>query len=521
MANKKITELNALTEADASDLLAIVDDPSGSPVTKKITVGDLFKNLFRYGMSWDESADSYTRTGLLAGIATGSSPDAALIPIQAAMRRCILQDDGSVAYYLDPSDSTKRVGGGSANLDGSDGQVMVEIPKFYYHYAYSGTTHTWEISLYPLDGFSVHPAFVKNGAVVDYRYVGAYEGVLYDVSATLYANGLQLTAASTTFTVTTNVISRTDESHPFSLLEVGDKIVVAGTTNNNGTFTVATGGTGDQSITVEEALTTETAANTTIETEKDFANDILSSVSSKAPIIYATRANFRTIAAKRGTGWRQQDFDVANAIQLLYLIEYADWDSQSMIGNGLTDWVSATWTAWNDQNPIETSGNSNSDGNATANNSASSGNTGSYMSYRGIENFFGHVWKWVDGVNVHFGTGDDYTGQPYVSNNDSNFADGTATDYTPLSRTILGKIGGVSQNGYQKTLCQQGRGILPASTGGSSSTYIGDYYYQNTGWRVAGLGGIANDGLGAGVACWIVGYSSSGRVRSVGSRLAF
>lgn len=520
MANKKITELEAITEADASDLLAVVNNPSGTPVTKKITVGNLFKNLFRYGVTWDESADSYTRTGLLAGIATGSSPDDALIPIQAAMRRCILQDDGSVAYYLDPSDSTKRVGGGSANLDGSDGQVMVEIPKFYYHYAYSGTTHTWEISLYPLDGFSVHPAFIKNGEAVDYRYIGAYEGVLYDVSATLYANGIQLPAGSTTFTVTTNVISRTGESHPFSLLEVGDKIVVAGTTNNNATFTIATGGTGDQSITVEEALTTETA-DATIETEKDFPNDILASVSGKAPINYGTRANFRTIAGKRGTGWRQQDFDVANAIQLLYLIEYADWNSQPMIGNGLTDWVSATWTAWNDLNPIETSGNSNSDGNGTASNSAGSGNTGSYMSYRGIENLFGHVWKWVDGVNAQFGTGDDYTGQPYVSNNDSNFADDTATDYTPLSRTIPGKIGGTSQNGYQKTLCQQGRGLLPASTGGSSSTYICDYYYQSTGWRVTLLGGDANVGLAAGVACWAVGTSSGIRDRDIGGRLAF
>ena len=39
MANKKITELDALTEADTNDLIAIVDDPSGTPVTKKITVG--------------------------------------------------------------------------------------------------------------------------------------------------------------------------------------------------------------------------------------------------------------------------------------------------------------------------------------------------------------------------------------------------------------------------------------------------------------------------------------------------
>ena len=41
MANEKITELTALTTPDAADLLAIVDDPSGTPVTKKITVANL------------------------------------------------------------------------------------------------------------------------------------------------------------------------------------------------------------------------------------------------------------------------------------------------------------------------------------------------------------------------------------------------------------------------------------------------------------------------------------------------
>ena len=45
MANKKITELTALTDPDANDLLAIVDDPSGSPVTKRITATKLVKSL--------------------------------------------------------------------------------------------------------------------------------------------------------------------------------------------------------------------------------------------------------------------------------------------------------------------------------------------------------------------------------------------------------------------------------------------------------------------------------------------
>jgi len=42
MADKKVTQLTALTAPTKDDLLLIIDDPLGSPVSKKITVGDLF-----------------------------------------------------------------------------------------------------------------------------------------------------------------------------------------------------------------------------------------------------------------------------------------------------------------------------------------------------------------------------------------------------------------------------------------------------------------------------------------------
>jgi len=124
-----------------------------------------------YGVSWDEVNDTYERTGLLKGEPTSQTLSDTLLPIQAAMRRCVLNAAGEVQYYLYPTDSTKREDGVIASdLTGGDGQVMVQIPKFYYGYAYTGTTHTWNISLFPQSGLSVHPAFIKNGEVVDYRY---------------------------------------------------------------------------------------------------------------------------------------------------------------------------------------------------------------------------------------------------------------------------------------------------------------------------------------------------------------
>jgi len=84
-----------------------------------------------YGVSWNELNDTYVRTGALIGVATGSSPGDSVLPIQASMRRCILSDSGVVQYYLYSTDSTlKEDGITPANLDGSDGQVMVEIPAF-------------------------------------------------------------------------------------------------------------------------------------------------------------------------------------------------------------------------------------------------------------------------------------------------------------------------------------------------------------------------------------------------------
>ena len=295
-----------------------------------------------------------------------------------------------------------------------------------------------------IPGYNLHPAFYKNGAEVDYRYIGAYEGIGYDASAAAY-------------------------------IDHGN--------------VAATGWSG-----------------TTIDT----GNDILSSVSGKNPITDETRAEFRAIAANRGTGWRQLDYDLASAVQLLYLIEYADWNSQSMIGQGRTQLSDGTWVQGS---YIKETGLSNGDGNGTnavdySGDADDVGAEAAYMTYRGIENFFGNIWKFVDGINVNANV-------PYVSNTDTDFADDTTTNYTALGVTLA------NADGYPVTLEQQSRGFLPTSIGGSSSTYITDYYYQSTGWRVGRLGGDALHGASAGLAFWSFGTSSGYDDAHFGSRLAF
>ena len=123
-----------------------------------------------YGIVWDQDADTYKRIG-------GSN----YTLIQSKMRRCTVLDGGSVNYYLDANDSTKKADGTDAVLDGTDGQVMVEIPAFYYKYAFTERkNHIHRISEVKLDGFELHPAFIVAGKEVGKRYIGAYEADLVD-----------------------------------------------------------------------------------------------------------------------------------------------------------------------------------------------------------------------------------------------------------------------------------------------------------------------------------------------------
>ena len=59
---------------------------------------------------------------------------------------------------------------------------------------------------------------------------------------------------------------------------------------------------------------------------------------------------------------------------------------------------------------------------------------------------------------------------------------------------------------------------LPISLNGSSSSYYCDYYYQNTGDRIAHVGGYWADASPAGLAYWILTHSAASSYRSLGSR---
>jgi hypothetical protein len=174
------------------------------------------------------------------------------------------------------------------------------------------------------------------------------------------------------------------------------------------------------------------------------------------------------------------------------------------------DWC-GDWDAYNDYNPINVAGASNSIGNATGNTAGAAtgaAEVGKHLSYRGIENWYGHIWEFIDGINVN-------NNVPYVSNTDTQFADDIATNYTNLGITLS------VSDGWQSTLAQISRGFLPLTVGANSTTKITDYYWQAAGWRVLLFGAGANNGAGGGGFAYAANYSSGSAYQYVGARVSF
>jgi hypothetical protein len=376
--------------------------------------------------------------------ASQASPFPTVTSTHLGMRRCLLLDNGTVNYYLNQTDSTLKADGTPSDLSGADGMVMVEIPKFYTKRELIGTETTWSISNQPISGYTVHPAFVKDGVEVNYRYYSAYDACVFSNSGSNYISGLNLDNAG-------------------SLLS--------------------------------------------------FPNDKLSSVAGVYPMVGVTRTNFRTLASNRGAGWMLGDFWLVNAIQMLFLVEYQTFNSQAVLGNGNVSGGYFISSADQNDSPHTIAGASNSLGNLSTDGSQPSAGAKpgiAYMSYRGIENFFGNCWNWTDGFNIN----DRFA---HVSNNPSMFDDTSLTTngYIALGTQMPTSNGWVT--GHQNI----DNAFLPNGIGGSSSTYWTDQYFQSTGLRAALFGGSADLGLLAGSFYWSLGAAAGGLNRFFGARLAF
>lgn len=255
------------------------------------------------------------------------------------------------------------------------------------------------------------------------------------------------------------------------------------------------------------------------------------------PVTNLTRDQFRQAARKRGSGWEMYTYNAHKTLFWLFAVEYATLDSQKPfnaqkdangfaqggLGPGPTQMTD--WTNFNNINPLIPCGYTNEFGNGSGEKAyvvknASGGTHATLMAnrYRGIENPFGHIWKYTDGANIQVTTGDAGLSILWTTDDPSNFSDTSYTGYD--------KKGNICRtNGYaKKMLLGEDGDIVATEVGGSSSTYWCDYYYTYTSanrMQVVLVGGHADGGSNAGLAGVRTAYAPSDAYRHLGSRLCF
>ncbi|MFA6364269.1 kelch repeat-containing protein, partial [Methanoregula sp.] len=325
--------------------------------------------------------------------------------------------------------------GDGLDLNGTYGDVMVEIPVFYTKSTFENGNFSYWISPLPSAGFAVAPMFNQRGTgtnagtAAPYYYVGRYDANL-----------------------------------------TGSK---------------------------------------------------LQSATGKAPAVSITINQARTYAENKGAGWGITNIWTLSGLRQLFYTEMLTLDSQTAWtgSRGIVDGNSAVFISGADgiDTAIYTI-------NATGNGTGLNGKTP--VSYRGIENLWGNVWQFQDGftaikgannVSVINATGLGLTGQkttfaiPLGANDGQSvgellIADGNQTNLlnTDVARPLF----------------------LPSAVGGSSTTYLSDYYYyprsisaadpnillSGGSWAAAGLAGVGALGT--------ITYASDS-LSSVGARLEF
>ncbi len=213
-----------------------------------------------------------------------------------------------------------------------------------------------------------------------------------------------------------------------------------------------------------------------------------------APVNGITRATARSTAKNVGNKFRLYDFATYCAIIFLYIVEFADWNSQEKIGYGRVS-----------NNAAASSGNSDSMTYHTGTAGSNKSDQNYAVQYRWIENLWGNVWQFVDGFNANGTTA-------YYCTDSSKYADDTSTGYT--------QIGTLPASGWIKGLTVTDDGLLiPKTSGGSETTYIPDYVGSSSGWRVLCVGGYWGSGTYAGLLYFDVDGTSSYSNASVSARL--
>lgn len=415
---------------------------------------------YYYGIEWDTTVSN----PLVARI--GKTELHQSLPIQSMMRRCVLKDDGSVNYYLNANNSALRDNSAAATLDGSHGQVMVEMADMYVRFEMDGTKRRCLMSEYELPGFT---KWSKD-------YVSAYEAS----------------------------VDRTVAATPKLASVVNTTAEFRGGNNNaawDGTY---------------RDLLGRAATAISLTNFRAYARN-RGSVEWNCHTYHAQRKLWWLFAVEYANFNCQATFNSALT---------SEGFKQGGLGAGVTTLPSSAWNTFNSYYPFVPCGYTNELGNKTGYVDFTMPTeygtlTVQVPSYRGVENPFGHLWAWTDGCKCLIQS--DASGgisEFYVCDSPDKFTSSGVANYE--LRGYLPRT-----EGYVKEVILGEHGeIMPLERGAGSTTYFCDYFYTSipasgVSERSVLFGGTANTGANAGFVCAHTYNEASYTNANIGSRLCY
>lgn len=188
----------------------------------------------------------------------------------------------------------------------------------------------------------------------------------------------------------------------------------------------------------------------------------LRSIIAAKPANNKTIAAFRSAARLNGQHYQQSTYAQLKALQCLYLVKYGNRDGQTAVGKGVVGASESYITGYN----VTGVGSTNND-NSTLKSGMTFGTTANsttHMRLFGIEDFWGNIWEWVDGLTT------DGSRNLITSWNSFSGEDTTITSITTPSGVTA------NSNGYvNNVIGNTAAGFMPISFSGSSSTYWADH----------------------------------------------
>ena len=417
-------------------------------------------DMMSYGVEWDTTIADPACTRI------GNPLYHKQLPIQSQYKGCLVKN-GVVNYYLDPNDWSRKADGTPSVLDGTDGDVMVHIPKFYGKSGSNGNKRWVRIATTKIDSSWVE---------IPEMFVSAYRITTYTDSNT---------------SKIASVVNTTENYRGGSNRYANDQYL------DTDKFRTDLG----KPRTNVSRATMRTNANNS-------GQELLCYEYYKWVFYWAyviEYANFNS----------QKEFNSELT---------SDGCHQGGLGSGLTNWNYDDWNKYNNNNPITPCGYTNEFGNfsgvkqilipqtqiddsTTVNEKALYSNR-----WRGFENPFGDIWTNLDGIVLKRDSANAES-KVYTISDSSKFVD----DISVMN--VAGVE--VATDGFTKEFDLRETGeIIPQLVGGSESTYKCDYHWcnkQSTDKRTLLVGGGAANGGKAGLGYF---YSYNG-VGDAGSGVGF